>query len=430
MIRTFLIAVVISVLAAPAFAQDVTEPLFFIERIEVRNAKRVSPDVVIAESLLREGHAYTETDLSDAAARLGRLPFLLSAEFSLDKGNDRGQYVLVITIEETKPFFFLIDARPILSGNAGIIDVDYTDRLGNAETQAALGFRWFVGRRGAVHVGLSTRNDNRDFTRDHSAVVAGYTQYDVFGTRAFVTLNLKYPVEPANDGGFSPQLVAGIPVSSTQTVTLTYDVTQFGGDDRTVFNTVVEERDDEQLVSARWSFNTTNDPFVPTTGVILSVTPFAAWRDTADYSIHRVGLPPGSQPPFITTVDAYSLHTNSHGVDLGATRWFELTERDSVVGGIEGGWAQVANRSNNRIVRGYDSTYYLVHGGFSHSLWTRDQQKKHGDSRIEATLRYVNRNGGERRGFFAFQQDVMQASASWVRRSSWGTFRLGAGYAW
>jgi len=427
--RILLTAVIAAVLTLSAAAQDPVEPKFFIERVEVRNAKRVSPDVVIYESRLREGNEYTEADLSDAAARLNRLPFLLSAEFSLDKGVERGQYVLVISIKETRPFFFVIDARPILSSNNNIVDLDYTDRLGGADNNAALGFRWFVGRRGMTHLGLITRDDNREYTRDYSALVAGYTQYDIFGTRAFATINLKRPIGGVSTAVVSPQVVAGIPVSPNQTVTVTYDETRFGSPDEVdAFGTMVEERDEERLVSARWSYNTTNDPFVPTTGTLFSVTPVVAWRDIADYNYY--GVAGGPNVPPVVRVDAYSLHMNSRGVDLSAAHWYELNERDSVVGGVEGGWADVIVRSNNlRHLASYDSTYWVVHGGYSHSLWDRNRQK-HGDSRLEATLRYTNRNGGERRQFFSYQQDVIQASASWVRRSSWGTFRLGAGYAW
>ena len=428
MIRA-LVAVAVIALTLSAFAQDASEPRFFIERIEVRNAKRVSPEVVIYESRLKEGHEYSEADLSDAAVRLNRLPFLLSAEFSLDKGAERGQYVLVISVAETRPFFFVLDARPIISSNAGIVDVDYTDRLGSAEHSVVFGFRQFVGRRGAVHLGVTGREDNRDFTRDHTAVVVGYTQYDLFGSTAFATVNVKRPIGGSATGALSPQIVAGIPVSPNQTVTLTVDQTRFA-DDISRFGVDVERRDDERLLSARWTYNTTNDPFVPTNGTLVTVTPFMAWRDIANYNLTIIFG--GDIPPIPTpVVNAYSLHMNSRGFDVAASHWYELNERDSVVAGGEVGLATVEQRTNrpDLAASGYDSTYYVVHGGYSHSLWSRERQKN-GDSRLEATLRYVNRNGGERRQFFSYQQDVMQASVSWVRRSSWGTFRIGAGYAW
>lgn len=428
MIR-ILVAVAVIAVTLSAFAQETADPRFFIERIEVRNAKRVSSEVVIYESRLKEGQEYSEADLSDAATRLNRLPFLLSAEFSLDKGAERGHYVLVIAIAETRPFFFVLDARPIISSNAGIVDVDYTDRLGSAEHSVVFGFRQFVGRRGAVHIGLTGREDNRDFTRDHTALVVGYTQYDLFGSTAFATVNLKRPIGGTATGALSPQIVAGIPVSPNQTVTLTVDQTRFA-DDASPFGVDLEKRDDERLLSARWTYNTTNDPFVPTSGTLVTVTPFMAWRDIANYNLTLV-FDPNVPQPLPPIVNAYSLHMNSRGFDVAASHWYELNERDSVVGGVEAGLANVEQRTNrfSSEVGGYDSTYYVVHGGYSHSLWDRERQKS-GDSRLEATLRYVNRNGGERRQFFSFQQDVIQASASWVRRSSWGTFRLGAGYAW
>jgi outer membrane protein assembly factor BamA len=82
-------------LAVPLYAD---EPAFFLERIEVRNQERVSPEVVIAESRLRAGQQYSEAELRDAAVRLARLPFLLSVDFSLEKGSERGRYILVLTV--------------------------------------------------------------------------------------------------------------------------------------------------------------------------------------------------------------------------------------------------------------------------------------------------------------------------------------------
>jgi hypothetical protein len=149
-IRTFLIAMAVLIAAAsaiPLFGQEAMPPRFFIEKIEVREANRVSPEVVIAESRLREGEDYSESDLRDASARLTRLPFLLSAEFSLEKGSERGRYVLVVTINETKPFFYAFDLRPIFATDNSI-EPDYSDRIGVADSAATLGMRWFVGRRG------------------------------------------------------------------------------------------------------------------------------------------------------------------------------------------------------------------------------------------------------------------------------------------
>jgi hypothetical protein len=422
--------------AVPASAQDVAEPAqdavpaqFLIERIEVREAKRVTRDVIVAESRLREGEAYSETELSDAAARLSRLPFLLSADFALEKGSERGRHVLVITVAETKPFFYLLDIRPILSERSteGQLDLDFSDRIGG-DQEGVVGARWFVGRRGAFHAGLFTRNDRHEFTQDYTAAVIGYTQYDVLGTRAFATITLKRPLldAPVSDE-ISPQLVVGIPVSMKQTVTLTYDETRFEGDIRVVEGSSFQRTSGERLVSARWSYNTTNHPFLPTRGTVVSVTPVVAWRDRV--SLGLVEVTPDDRPVF----GPVSFHTNSFGVSVDMARYFELSEQSSVSVGAEAGWGQIDERNSGiTIPTVRNPTFAAAQVGYSHSLWTREQQKR-GDSRFEYQLGYITRD----RDFeqpFAFtlndEYDELQASFAWVRRSSFGTIRLGVGYGW
>ena len=424
MTRTFLTALIALALAAPAAAQDAVPPRFFIERIDVRDASRVSPEVIIAESRLREGTEYSESDLRDAAARLGRLPFLLSADFSLERGSDRGLYVLVITVVETKPFFYLLDIRPVFDDDDGYLDIDYGDPLGNGENHGVLGARWFVGRRGAFHAGLFGRDDNQEFTEDYTAAVVGYTQYDLFGTRAFATLNLKRPLLNVPDGALSPQLVVGVPVTPNQTVTLTFDESDFGSDFWSFGEEEEEQRNTERLVSARWSYNTTNHPFLPTRGTLLSTTPFVSWRDLA---VRR--LPNGAEDPEGRT----PFHVRSYGLDFSADRYFELSERNSLSVGAEAGWARAREDSRLHVnPEERDATFAIVRTGFSHSIWSREQQKR-GDSRFEYVARWATRDSGRGpEGLFSFyeDEDQFQLAWAWVRRSSFGTLRLGVGYGW
>lgn len=418
MIRTILIAVILAALALPLAADEVSSPSFFIERIEVRNATRVSPDVVIAESALREGREYSEAELRDGANRLSRLPFLLSADFSLERGSERGRHVLVITISETKPFFYLLDGRVILGEQ--YVGSASEDSLANGQ-EAVLGFRWFVGRRGAIHAGLFGADDNRDYTASYSAFGVGYTQYDVFGSRAFVTLNLKLPIV-SGGGELSPQIVAGIPLTINQTLTLNYDETRFDSDEREDFELgTVETAFTQRILSAKWSYNTTNRPFVPTHGTIVNVTPVAVWanRKGIVYERGADGLIHGRR----ATIDATSL-----GIDLSAKRYWELSERDSVSAGIAGGWART-DEERNIGDRSFDSTFGVIHAGYSHSLWDRARQKD-GDSRFELDVRAATRTREESVFLDEGNNEVFQISGAWVRRSSFGTLRLGLGYAW
>lgn len=432
MILSILTAALLSVpLSVPVTADDAPAPLLFIERIEVRNAKRVSPDVVIAESRLREGHEYSEAELRDASTRLSRLPFLLSVDFALEKGSERGRHVLVLTINETKPFFFLIDApifeeidAPIFEEGDEIAETAYRGRSSTGET-LALGFRWFVGRRGAVHVGFSGTGSDREFSNEYASFAVGYTQYDIFGTRAFATLNLKKPVEGYGEGVVSPQLVVGVPLSANQTLTLQYDETRFRGETRIIFGEQFEKRFAQRLFTAKWSYNTTNEPFFPTRGTLLHLTPMAGWTDGT--GVLSISTDSG--------VVANTYHADFYGTEAGATQYWELTERDSIWGDLRGEWAHIDGRNSVEILNDgeHTSVYGSVGLGYSRSLWSRERRANGGDSRIELTARYSNRT---RRQYSDLPshvspgRDVSQLGAAWLRRTSWGTLRLGAGYAW
>src|ERR1041385_6899964 len=65
--------------ALPAQAEE----RFLIERIDVRHLVHASADVIRAESRLREGERYDESELRDANNRIKRLPFVLDAALKL-----------------------------------------------------------------------------------------------------------------------------------------------------------------------------------------------------------------------------------------------------------------------------------------------------------------------------------------------------------
>jgi hypothetical protein len=417
--RAFLILILI---ALPLFADDgATAPNFFIEKIEVRDANRVSADVVVAESRLREGQEYSEAELRDASARLMRLPFLLSAEFSLEKGSERGRYVLVVTINETKPFFYALDLRPIFTTDHRV-EPDYSDRIGVADSAATLGMRWFVGRRGALHIALISSDYGGDFARDYAAVAVGYTQYDLFGTRAFATLNLKRVITEG-DSGVSPQLVVGVPLTGNQTLTLELDETRFGDTVQYVGSEPFDRSRGQRIVGVTWSYNTTNKPFLPTRGTLLTVRPRFSWSDSATYRF--IVIDPTQNPP-VFEVRGDTVHSEAREVTVKAVRYFELDDRNSVSAGIEGALTHFRTESAVTGLHGDHVTRAVIVGGYSYSLWDA-ARTRNGDSRLELNLRIGTRDIQYADFYRAEQQ---QLTASWVRRSSWGVLRLGAGYAW
>lgn len=409
---------ILILLAALPLAAD--DAALFIERIEVRNNKRVSADVVIAESRLREGRTYSESELRDAASRLSRLPFLLSADFALEKGSERGRLVLVITVNETKPFFYNLEARPFLDRDTRFIEPDDSGSA-NFANEGALGFRWFVGRRGAIHLGVASTGTRHEFVRDYTTFELGYTQYDLFGTRAFATFNLRKPVDGLTAGLLSPQLVVGVPLSANQTVTLQMDEVTFDDGTRNVGGVEFERRSSQRTLSARWSYNTTNDPILPTRGTVLQVEPLMQWSDASSIRPLETG---GYVP------DAF--HSRTFSLGASAARYWELSERDSISADVRGEWARNLQRVYYDGVEIDNSAHYgSIGAGFSHSLWSAEQ-RANGDSRLELNLRYANRSRPDV-VYGTYEppgRDVRQISTSWLRRSSWGTLRLGVGYAW
>ncbi|HET7434139.1 MAG TPA: hypothetical protein VFN10_05435 [Thermoanaerobaculia bacterium] len=412
--KRFATLIFVMLIAAAALAQDAASPRFSIERIEVRNAKRVSTDVILSESGLRAGAQYSESELRDASLRLSRLPFLLSVEFSLEKGSARGLHVLVITVSETKPFFYQLDIRPVFQTKP-LLDSQADTFTG--ENDLSLGFRWFVGRRGAIHAGLQNRRDHREYTESSGALVVGYTQYDLFGTRAFAAFNLKRPFVP-DDASISPQFVAGIPLSLNQTLTLDYDETRVVGSTINFVDGPEFQRNSTQrLLALTWSYNTTNQPVLPTKGVIISAGPVLSWADRNFLSFPSQNI--------------VRLHEHTFGVDARAARYFELSDRDSVSGVVETSLARVIRDPSTPDLHSYNWRFGAVQAGYSHSLWSHEERAGGGDSRIEVLLRATTRAVDGYPYYSNYDiPNTAQISASWVRRSSWGTIRLGGGYAW
>lgn len=418
--------------AAPLAAQDAS-PRFFIESIEVRNAKRVSKDVVIAESRLSAGREYSEAELRDASTRLSRLPFLLSVEFSLEKGSERGKHVLVLSIVETKPFFFALDLPVGISQGDGA-NVSFGDEFAGEEGSSVVGFRWFVGRRGMVHAGLYAYSDLNDLSNDLTSASVGYTQYDLFGTRAFATLSVRRPID-GRGGAITPELVVGIPLSPNQTLTLQTNQTDWSRTSRMFGPICLEEPDlctveldfSQRTFRARWSYNTTNNPFVPTRGTVVSIAPIYTRQDaTGTLMIYG----PDPETGEVVLLAEPTEHTEGVGLEASAERFFELSDRNSFSTSIAGSRSRIRSEYDSewdlpeRTTGGYSA---VVRAKFIRSLWSQERRRE-GDSLLEFSASHAIRSHLYDR--FDQKYEGTQLGASWVRRSSWGTLRLGLRYAW
>jgi outer membrane protein assembly factor BamA len=427
MIRT-LTAALLLLIATSVLAEEAASPTYLVERIEVRNTRRVSKEVVIAESRLRPGNTYSEQDLRDAAARLTRLPFLLSADFALEKGTERGKHLLIITVSETKDLFFSLDVRPLLNDPG--LQADYSDRLGMGPNHGTAGIRHFVGRRGAVHAAVSSSDLDREFFDNYSTIDVGYTQYDLFGTSAFATINLRRMIGDRATTDISPELVAGIPLTANQTLTFEFARTTLAATshqavitqtDYTVETIRTEEQ--QQLASVTWSYNTTNHPFLPTRGMVINVTPRTSWGQRDFRSTFEPEAPPKES----------SLDNRVHAIRIDAARYWELSQRDSVSGKVMFGHSLIDwENSGTGDVEGHTG-YASGEVGFSRTMFA-PARAEDGDSRLEVNFRtsFISEDVDDPRRIprHKHQDTIPQISTSWVHRNAWGTLRLGVGYAW
>jgi hypothetical protein len=153
--------------AAPA------APLFPLEAIRVDGLRRAKPRVVLAASRLAAGSRVDEAELARAVARVQRLPFVLDARFRLERGSERGRYVLVIEVVETRRFFFGGEVaatrygRPLdLQGASG--------EESDLQLLTLAGIRQTIGGAGELTASLASEEGFQ----------VAYTHYDLFGRGA------------------------------------------------------------------------------------------------------------------------------------------------------------------------------------------------------------------------------------------------------
>jgi outer membrane protein assembly factor BamA len=375
-------------LTVPVRAEETAR--FLIERIDVRHLTRVSPDVIKAESRLREGQTYSENDLRAANNRVKRLPFVLDAAFSLERGSVRDAYVLVIAVNETRPLFYLFDVVP-LAGQGGL--------LNSVGDDAVLGGRWFSGRRGVFHAAATVHEDDRPFQSSSIALQGGYTRYGLFNDRAFATLTVSSYVKRESGGPSGTTLpggVLGVSLTPNHTLTISYS----GADAGTA------SRRTERILESRFAYNTTNHPYFPTEGTLLSIAPVFAWIDGIDRTPFHIAF-----HDFDTALDAHGAH------------YWTLADRLTAAVTADGGVVRIQRRE-----LGAEPEFNLAYGTAALSVWRAiGEANGETDQRIELTLRDTSRP----REFVPLLRDTKtQFSAAWVRRNAWGVLRIGLGVEW
>lgn len=403
---------------------------FFIEEIQLEGLRLVSERIVLAESLLEAGTTYSETELQHAVRRIRRLPSVLTVDFRLDRGTERGRYRLIISVGETRRFFFGLDLvggyiesidykihSPDVPGAGGVLCIGrdcFEDRF----KFGGAGIRQPIGSTGVLWAAAQLRT----VLEKPIAFELGYTQYDLWGSGAFASGRVAVN---SNGNLWWYTLEAGIPVGGDHSLRLLVDgfeeKERFSYHESSVYpDGFWTDRQQHHLdLGLEWRVDSRDDPLFPTAGRLLS----ASLR--------------------------YQERENERHYSLDPTR-SDATESKSVFARLSGTWFRPLNRRNslswgaelrvgNSDVRDdyWNGTELLgpldfkantrsvrLHLGYLKTLWRPTASRNLSDLRWETTL--SGRYGQARlnAGMPDFDWHEAGLASSLVLRNRWGVFRF------
>ena len=252
---------------------------FLIEKIVVTGVRHGSEGVVATETLLRPGSPYTEAQLREALHRVERLPFVVSADFSLRRGSERGRFELVITVVETKPVFFGGALGLGAFGDGGEIEWAVM-------ASPEIGARTFFGQSGELTGTISGIGAaSSGSTYSEALFNVAIRHHDLFGRRLVGTLFAGVPQPDERHAG------AELAVPLTRTSVLTFGLRQTRKrsdfeDDSPEWSWFRSTRGTSTRADAAWRRDTTDDPFAPRQGGRLQVQGSLSAGDTRVSSSH------------------------------------------------------------------------------------------------------------------------------------------------
>jgi hypothetical protein len=403
-------------------AVDTSPAGFVLETITVEGNRRVPAEILIAQSLLVAGRSYSESELRDALHRVRRLPFVLDAELRLDRGSERGRYELVLVIRETSLYFHRADAS--LGRFESRLELPETIVRSTDEDlvfqELVVGGRFFVGRKGVLFAALD------------DGLAAGYTRYDLLGSRAFLTIGLRQGsccTDPRDldeaaerfDDRFELSVEVGLPLRGNHSLQLGV------GRAKSRFETFdLDQESQRYFLEGRWVFDSTDDPILPSSGA----------RHSAGVAIARgdQDQPVFLDPQFPVVVALDSRYTAGFGEAI----WYLPLGRRRTLGlGVDAGWSRNSRSPEfGGVIDGgsSDQTFELVYGGvevsYAHRLWERRGLGRYQALRWESSAEYVRQDldVSTPGSLFAGHDQRFDLRSSLVYRSRLGVVRLGLSY--
>jgi hypothetical protein len=314
----------------PALAAAEPPPRFYLERVAVEGVRRASPEIIVSESRLETGIAYTEDELRQAVYRVGRLPFVLDAAFSLGRGSERGKYSLLITVEEVRAFFFGTDLS--YSARGGALDGVLPDCDGPNDLLTA-GTRLFAGQ-GLFFAAVGNGQD----------LQIGYERYRLLDRPIWLRLAVaregcctatlrELGLDPAaavwisDDASDRLELTVGVPLAGNHSLRVDASRLETGSATRRPLDgtAAVSARDVEQReIELAWVYDSTDDPVFPSRGDALTAAIGLRWLE-ADLSPSSLaaGTPAAGTP-------AAAMSSRRVGLSAFGARHWPLSARQTV----------------------------------------------------------------------------------------------------
>jgi hypothetical protein len=398
---------VVTVLGAGAATAQSGSPVFFIERIQVET-ERLSPEIVLSESLLREGREYSEAELREAVHRIHRLPFVLLAEFALGKGSERDRYELEIKVYETRRWFFRADANWLLGDSITSFDPRLDAAFGGRVGETVDDFRGLIGRRFAVGKrGLLFAS----FGAEEGAFALGYQHYNLFDRNILLSVSVGGLEDVGNvqvgDSSWEGRAQLGIPIRGNHALRVLAGYSElssyyFFGGERTS-----RHREAEVV----WVFNSLDDPVLPREGKLVEAGLTWSEFDDTRFLIDIEGQ------PFLENVSE-----QRDGVIFAARRHWPLATRQSWSVGARG-FLEDGQESH----RVWEAEASLGHQVF---LLRRQELEKWRELRLETRASWLKQDFSTSTDFpnFVDQLDSWRLGTSLVYRNGWGLFRLTVDY--
>jgi len=395
----------VAVVMAPGVARAENDaPSFFIEKITVET-ERLSPEIVVSESLLREGREYAENELREAVHRINRLPFVLLAEFSLRKGSERGRYELVVKVSETRRWFFQLGLAYVLNDPFDrfqqVGEIDDRFRVEDDDADALIGRRFAVGRRGLLFA---------SFASEDGLFAIGYQRYNLWDR------NILFSVTVAGDGGGDAvgksravRAQLGIPLRGNHALRL---LTGWNEEEARLFHLAGGFESQKLETEVAWVFNSRDDPVLPREGSLFEAG--LTWLRTDD------------RQDFLD-LDGGLVRVANTERQLGAigtaARHWPLGNRQSVSAGI-GGFVGDSFAG---------STLFEVEAQVGHQVFLLRNLEagKWREMRFETSLSGLRQefSSGDPAFGLPTTLDGWRLRAGLTYRSGWGLFRLVVDYA-